>query len=59
MFPSSLQQLITFPKVKATPENVKETLEWLGMDFSNFPKFKACRNSEDGNKVATISVEQV
>ena len=34
MLPSSLQQSITSPKVKATPEKVTEMLDLLGMDFS-------------------------
>ena len=28
----------------------------LEMDFSDFDKYKACRNSKDGSKVDTISV---
>ena len=42
-----------FPKIKAIPEKVKETLEMLGMDFSNLDKYKACKYSKDRNKIAT------
>ena len=47
MLPSSSQQLITSPKVKVMAKKVRETLELLGMDFSDFDKYKACRNSKD------------
>ena len=36
MLPSALQQLITSPKVKVIPENIRETLELLGVDFSDW-----------------------
>ena len=38
------------------PEKVREKLETLGMDFSNFNKHKAHWNSKDGSKVATTFV---
>ena len=37
----SLQQPTVPPKVKAIPENVRENLELLGVDFSEFDKCKA------------------
>ena len=52
----SSQQLITFPKVKAIPDKVRERLELLGMDFSNFDKNKAHRNSKYGCIVTATSV---
>ena len=48
---------MTPPKVKATPEKVGETLELLGMDFSNYGKYKAYRNSKGGSMVATYIVQ--
>ena len=50
------QQLIGYPKVKATPETVRETLEMLGIDFSGFDKCKTCKDSKDRSKIATTSV---
>ena len=47
MLPSSSQQLITPPKVKVSHEKVGEISELLGIDFCNFDKYKACRNSKD------------
>ena len=32
-----------------TPEKERETLEILGIDFAKFDKYKACRNSKDGD----------
>ena len=34
---------------------VGETLEMLGMDFSDFNKYKVYRNSKGGGKLATPS----
>ena len=56
MLLSSSQQSKAYAKRKAAPEKLRETWKQLGMDFSNVEKYKACRNREDGNKVATISV---
>ena len=56
MLPCPFKQSITALKVKATPENVREMLELLGMYSSNFDKHTAYRNSKDRSKVATTSV---
>ena len=53
MLPGFLQQWVT-SKVKAIPEKVRETLELLAMDFSNFDKYKAFRNSKDGSKLLLL-----
>ena len=50
VIPNSSQQSITSPKVKTTPEKVRETLEWLGMDFFKFDKYTASRNNKDRGK---------
>ena len=44
------------PKIKESPEKVREMLKMLGMDFSDVAKYKACRNSNDRSKIATTSV---
>ena len=53
MLSGSLQQSVGYPIIKVTSEKVREALEMLGMDFSDFAKYKACRNSEERSKVAT------
>ena len=39
-----------------TPVMLRETFELLGMDFSQFYKYKACQNSNDKKKIATTPV---
>ena len=56
MFPSSSQQLIGYLKVKETPGKITETLEMLGMDFSDFDNYKAHRNIKDGGTLAMTFV---
>ena len=51
--PFFLQQLITSAKVK---EKVRETLELLGIDFSDFDKYKAYQKSKHGGKISSTSV---
>ena len=58
MLPNSTQQ-VGSPEVKLTQEKVIETVELLGRNFSNFDKHKAHRNSTDGSKVSTTSVQKV
>ena len=41
MLPNSFQQSAIPPKVKVTLIKVRETLKLLGMDFSEFDKYKA------------------
>ena len=36
-----------------------ETLELMEMDFSSFEKYKSHRNSKDGGKISTLSVQKV
>ena len=50
MLPDSPQQSISFPEIMATPEKVRETLEMLGWNFSEFEKYHACRISKDRKK---------
>ena len=54
MLPSSSQQLIEYPKVKVTPEKVKEILESLWMDNSD--NSEAFRNSTDEGRAIITSV---
>ena len=56
IFASSWQQSVSSSKVKATPDKVRETIEMLGMEFSDLGKCKSQRNTKDGSKVATTSV---
>ena len=56
MLLGSSHQSRTLPKVKVTHEKVREMLELLGMDFSDFDKDKNHKNSKDGGKVAITSV---
>ena len=56
MPPNFSQQLKASPKVKATPEKVRKPSELLGMDFSDFDKYKTCTNSKDIIKVTSTSV---
>ena len=56
MLPGSLHLSITNLKFVAIPEKVRETLELLGMDFTDFAKYKANRNTKARSKVATTSV---
>ena len=53
---SYFQPTTTSPKVKGTPEKLRETLELLGMDFSEFNKCKAHWNSKDEKKIATTPI---
>ena len=59
MLPSSSQQSVASSKVKVPLEKVKETLELMEMDFSDFDKYKAHRNSKDGGKITSTSVCKV
>ena len=52
----SMQQLIAFPKIKGNPEKVREPLQMLWMDFSDYVKYKAYTNSKDRSKLATTFV---
>ena len=56
MFSDSSWQSTDSPKAKATSYKVSETLEMPGIDFFNFDKYKASRNSRDRSGVATASV---
>ena len=49
-------QAVGYPNIKATSETVKETLEMLGINLSNFDKHRTHRNGKDGSKIATTSV---
>ena len=43
----------TLTSLKSRLRKVGETLELLGMDFSDFDKYKTSRNSKDRCKVVT------
>ena len=57
MIPGSSHKFIGSPKIEATPQNVRYTLELLGIYFSSFDKYKAYRNSKDRRKVAATTVK--
>ena len=57
MIPGLLQQSVATHKVKVTPEMVRETSEFLGIDFSKFERYKTNRNSKDGDKVPNTSMQ--
>ena len=56
MLSASPPQSIGYPKNQGNSKKVREMLEILGMDISDFDKCKACRNSKDRSKIATIFV---
>ena len=41
--------------MKVTLEKGRETLEMIGMDFSDFDKYRVYRNSKDRSKIVTTS----
>ena len=54
---SSSKKSVTPPKekVKTTPGKVRDTLELLGIDLSDFEKYKAYHDSKITQKIATNS----
>ena len=56
MLLSSPQQSIASPNIKTTSEMVKETLEMLGIDFSDFDMCTTHKNYNDGSTTATTSL---
>ena len=56
MLLDSQEHSIVSPKIKASPEMVRETLGMLEMDFSDFDKYKSHRNIKDRSRIATTSV---
>ena len=55
MLSGSPKQSIDYPKIMATTKKVRQILEMLRMDLSDFDKYKVYRNI-DKSKIASTSV---